>query len=191
MTHSPSQSSTEQPLDLEQVLQRLRALWFDARTDSPEEEEQARWTLAKVMGLGTGLYGLAMQLARLWSRAQDMVRQGEWDHIDELAHQGWELLREELGELAREHLDAVEWFDVVEHLDAKVVTWLTDPGQIERVRGVLEAAEWRADRLIGMGLDVMFAPTEPSSPLHHLIQHQDDIEHWVAFLIERGLALKT
>jgi hypothetical protein len=189
MAHSPSQPSQAQPLGLEQFVAQLRAIWLDGVEDDAPERTQ--WTLGKIAGLVGSLYELLAILSGLVWRAQHMVREGDWTQIDELAHEGWEELRERVKALISEHLDAVEWFEVVEELDTRVVTWLTDPDQIERVRGVLEAVEWRIDRLIGHGLDIMFAQAKPSSPVTKLLEHQDDIERWMAFFIERMLTSKT
>lgn len=192
MAHSPSQPSAAQPIGLEQFVAQLRAIWLDGAEDAEDAApERAQWTLSKIAGLVASLYEMLAILSELVWKAQHMVREGDWTQIDDLTHEGWEELRDRIKALISEHLDAVEWFEVVEELDARVVTWLTDPDQIERVRGVLEAVEWRLDDLIGHGLDIMFAQAEPSSPVARLLGHQDDIERWMAFFIERMLTSKT
>ena len=117
-----------------------------------------------------------------------LIEEERWQEVDVLARERWGELRDaSLRPLFARLDEPLEWFALMERVDARVLAWLTDETQRQRVREALEALEGRVDRLVRHGVDLlldMSQDREQSSPLlDRLSRHEDTIQRWLNFLL--------
>lgn len=136
----------------------------------------------------TLIKGLLTQAVAIVGELHQLIEEERWQEVDRLARERWETLRDSsLLPLLSQLDEPLEWFVLMERVDAWLLSWLTDEAQRERIKGVFEAMEGRVDKLVhhgvGLILDRSQERTQSSPLLDRLARHESTIQHWLSFLL--------
>lgn len=140
---------------------------------------ETRLTLAK---------HLFAHAASILQELHRLIEEERWQEVDELARTRWEVLRDASLRPFLARLDEpLEWFALMEQVDERILSWLTDAKHRQHVREALTAVEGRLDRLVHQGVDLLLDMPHASSRytplLARLARHEATIQRWLTFLL--------
>ena len=124
----------------------------------------------------------------LFGELHQLIEEEQWHEVDALLRESWQDLRDtSLRPFLARMDEPLEWFTLMERVDARVLGWLTEETQRERVREALESVEGRLDRLVqhgvGLLLDMNQGDATRSPLLDKLARHEETLQRWLTFLL--------
>lgn len=169
---------------VESIFSELKDLALPAYTG---EHAAPRLNLDQLMEIATLIYGFSLHSADLFKKIHTQIQRDEWHDIDALTMAGWTQLRDTFIYPALELFKQVEWFELLDHADERIIEWLTDDEQRMRVQGLLKHVEGNADQLIERAITIIFTQDSDHTPaaFRWFDEHQHQIQHWISFLIEK------